>query len=162
MVKQIQENPQYGVNEKGEIFNLRTKRKLKPWVSNGYQYVRLGRKKRMKVHRIVAIAFLPNPQNLPVVNHIDENKLNNNVSNLEWCTHRENLMHGIHAPTKNIKIAQEKNKKKVIKCDLNGQAICEYDSIKSASEQNKICRYTISHCLVGDYKTAGGFVWKYK
>lgn len=161
MVKQIKEYPNYGVNENGEVFNLLTNTKLKPWVSNGYQYVSLGRKNKKRVHRLVANAFIPNPQNLPVVNHLDENKLNNNVSNLEWCTHRDNVMYGEHAPAKNIRIAQELSKKKVVQCTLDGQVVCEYESIQFASEQSGVIRTSISHCCIGDYKSAGGFTWKY-
>lgn len=72
--------------------------KLKPAISNvGYEFVMLGDGKKMKVHlvhRLVAEAYIPNPDNLPEVNHIDENKLNNDVSNLEWCTVDYNRKYG--------------------------------------------------------------------
>lgn len=72
--------------------------KLKPAISNvGYKFVMLGDGKKMKVHlvhRLVAEAYIPNPHNLPEVNHIDEDKLNNDVSNLEWCTVEYNRNYG--------------------------------------------------------------------
>jgi hypothetical protein len=73
-------------------------RMLKPWINTkGYPSVTLSinsKVKYMRVHRIVARAFIPNPLNLPEVNHINEIKTDNNVSNLEWCTHLQNIRHG--------------------------------------------------------------------
>ena len=70
---------------------------LKPWVgTTGYYHIKMfvsGKRKNLKLHRLVAKAFIPNPENKPCINHIDGNKLNNCVNNLEWCTHAENMTH---------------------------------------------------------------------
>ena len=83
------------VSNKGRVYSLLGKRMLSPYISNtGYYMVMLksGKDRRGKtVHRLVAEAFICNPDSLPIVNHIDENKLNNRVENLEWCTYRYNM-----------------------------------------------------------------------
>lgn len=84
------------VSNKGSIRNL-SGRPLKPWIgTTGYLTLKMhigGVRKNIKLHRLVAQTFIPNPHNLPCVNHIDGNKLNNEVGNLEWCTHESNMRH---------------------------------------------------------------------
>jgi hypothetical protein len=92
----------YHVSHMGTIHNIKTKRKLNGWVSkSGYQYfdLYLGKEDRYSAHRLIATFFIPNPFNYPCVNHIDGDKSNNIVDNLEWCTHQENT---IHAYKKNL------------------------------------------------------------
>ena len=80
----------YYISNNGDFYSTFTKRLLKPQKDHkGYLYVEIGRKK-YKVHRLVAEYFIPNPKNLPQVNHIDCDKTNNNVNNLEWVTNRQN------------------------------------------------------------------------
>lgn len=80
----------YYISNNGDFYSTFTKRLMKPQKDHkGYLYVEIGRKK-YKVHRLVAEYFIPNPNNLPQVNHIDCDKTNNNVKNLEWVTNREN------------------------------------------------------------------------
>lgn len=100
MWKQIEKAPKYEVNKEGAIRNIRTQYIVKPRINKtGYYDVRLHlgpeRHKNITclIHQEVAKAFIPNPNNLPCVNHKDGNKLNNNVDNLEWCTYSENLKH---------------------------------------------------------------------
>ena len=97
MQKPIKNYENYLINEDGEVYNQNTKKILKGSIDeNGYKYYRLssnGRKKMFYCHRLVATAFIENPNELPVVNHIDGNKLNNNVKNLEWVTYSENTQH---------------------------------------------------------------------
>lgn len=99
------------------------------------------------VHRLVATAFLDNPDNLPEVNHIDENPLNNHVSNLEWCDRQYNIEY-----SKNKPVAQY---------DMDGVKIAEYKSIKYAAYITGISHTSIGNVLNGWSMTAGGYVWKY-
>lgn len=97
MWKKIETNPKYEVNEIGEVRNSETGYILKPWSHKGYPVVniqRQGKKTKAFVHRLVAEAFIPNPDGLPCINHKDENKANNNVGNLEWCTVAYNNAYG--------------------------------------------------------------------
>lgn len=118
---------------------------------NGYLKINLcknGNSKTFLVHRLVAQAFLPNPNNLPEVNHKDENKENNYVDNLEWCTSRYNngYSHG----------------KPVLQYTLDGQFVAEYPSAAEASRKNKIIVQNICSCCNYIIKSAGGYIWKYK
>ena len=94
--KVITDYPKYEVSSCGQVRNTTTGRLLKPNSVAGYNRYCLqdkGRKSYYSAHRLVAIYFLPNPLNLPQVNHIDCNKFNNDVSNLEWCSSQQNMRH---------------------------------------------------------------------
>lgn len=97
MMKQIYNYDNYMIDENGNVFNKTTNKYLKGSIGeNGYKYYRLSQnnhKKMYYAHRLVAEHFLNNPNNFPVVNHIDGNKLNNNINNLEWVTYSENTKH---------------------------------------------------------------------
>ena len=128
-------------------------------IKGGYYYVCLlknGKHKNYYVHRLVAEAFIPNSYNLPQVNHRDENKLNNNVDNLEWCTNEYNHNYG----TINERISQSQSKP-VLQYDLNGNLIKEWKSVnecgRNGFNQGDICK-----CCNGKRKTAKGFIWVYK
>src|SRR5574344_1033560 len=96
-VKQI-DNFNYLVTDEGDVISMKLNKPICKWVDNvGYYQVVLrknGKKYYKRVHRLVAEAFLPNELNLPQVNHIDGDKLNNNISNLEWCDNKNNTQHG--------------------------------------------------------------------
>lgn len=96
-MKKIKNYENYFIDEQGNIYNSKTKKYLKGSIGeNGYKYYRLSKnnqKKMIYAHRAVAEAFLDNPENLPVVNHKDGNKLNNNIENLEWVSYSENTQH---------------------------------------------------------------------
>lgn len=133
----------------------------KPHLSNiGYYSVNLSKDNRPKfmlVHRLVAAAFIPNPYNLPEVNHKDENKLNNMVENLEWCDSKYNINYGTSIQRKN-----EATSIKVLQRDLNGKLIAEYTNSLEASKITGVERSTIARCCRKERITAGGFIWEYK
>lgn len=123
----------------------------------GYLKVRLcdrtTKDKSDEVQRIVARAFIPNPDNKPQVNHIDGNKKNNRVENLEWVTAQENDIHKINVLKKGIK--------PVMQYDLSGNYIATYESAVKAEEATHVARCSISNVLCGRRNKAGGYVWKY-
>ena len=172
----------YQVSNTGIVRSLfRYKKELKPNITNsGYATVQLFKNKvgkRLLIHRIVATSFIVNSKNLPQVNHKDEDKLNNCVDNLEWCSARENMNHGTRlkrqlSSCKNyyesdmIKEIAIKNGKKVMKPVLqlskSGVVIARYNSVKEAGMVNGILPTKICDALKGRHKTSGGFVWKYE
>lgn len=133
----------------------------------GYYQIYL-KSKYHAVHRLVAQAFIPNPNNLPQVNHIDGNKTNNNVKNLEWCSASYNLKEAYRL---GLKKAQKPNlgktgnlngkSKQVFQYDKLGNFICSYNSTLEANRQTSILSSCINACCTGKQKTAGGFIWKY-
>lgn len=114
--------------------------------NNGY--------KSKAVHRLVAKAFIPNPNNLPQINHKDENPLNNCVNNLEWCTAKYNVNYG----TK-IQRTIEKQLKPVLQYDLNGNFIKKWNSLKEAREFYNLTN--ISECCK-KHTIGKGFQWRYE
>lgn len=127
--------------------------------NNGYLVVGFGRnsddsyvKTGFLVHRLVALAFIPNPKNLPVVNHIDGVKTNNVVENLEWTTHQGN---SLHAYKKGLRVL-----KPVKRTNADGETVM-YESIKKAAEENNVSGSHIAKVCKGKRKTAGGFFWYY-
>ena len=121
-----------------------------------------GKKITPYVHRLIALTFIPNPQNLPEVNHKDENSLNNCVWNLEWCTRDYNLNYSTH----NIRVALSNrfnNRcKPVLQYNSDMVLIREYHSTHEASRITGIKQSQIWACVSGKSKTAHGYVWRYK
>jgi hypothetical protein len=119
---------------------------------NGYIYVRVNKQKH-SIHQLVASTFIENPYSKPVVNHIDGNKTNNTLVNLEWATIPENNQHNHNA--KLIKCFT----RKIGQYNLNGELIKEFNSIVEAEKEIGI--QTIKKVLYKKQNTAGGFIWKY-
>ena len=142
------------------IFRWKQYKILKPILKKGYFEVGLWKNKKAKwvmVHRIIAIAFIPNPNGFLYINHIDENKMNNCADNLEWCTAKYNCNYG----TRNKRI-REKIYIPVLQYTIDGKFVAEYKSIQTAANLiNKNPRH-ISDCCRGKRKSAYGFVWRYK
>ena len=107
-----------------------------------------GKSKTTAIHRVVAKAFIPNAKNYKFVNHKDENKLNNNANNLEWCTKQYNTEYSLAIP--------------ITQYDINGNYIAKYKSSKEAYRILNINYSHINECCNGKRKSAGGFIWKFK
>lgn len=121
-----------------------------------------GTTKNYNIHRLVAEAFIPNPDKLECVNHIDENKLNNRVDNLEWMSRGDNTNYG-HGHQKMVETKIKKGtmyKKKVIQL-LNNKIISIYESAKEASLQTGINHSNIIRVCKGERTNAGGYQWQY-
>ena len=130
------------------------------------------KRKTLLIHRLVAKAFVDNPNNLPQINHINGNKLDNRAVNLEWCTCRTNIIHSIKNGLKVTKKGKEnpmygrKNENanrsvRVSKYDMNDKYIETYSSIRDASIKNNISSFTISNVCNSRGKSAGGYKWRY-
>lgn len=116
-----------------------------------------GKCKTISIHRLVAKTFLDNPNNLPQINHKDENKYNNCVDNLEYCTHKENMNHG----TKQERESNVKTKYKVFQYDLHGNFIKEWKNLREIEQNTNYKKSNIGYCCRNKNKTAYGFKWKY-
>lgn len=138
----------YYATEDGKIISIRTGKEICQWIDNvGYyqcNFYKNGKKKYVRVHRIIAETFIPNPNNLPQVNHIDGDKTNNNVSNLEWCDNRTNT---VHAFENNLTTRHN------VKCMINGVA---YPSIRTASRITGLNRKTLTAVLYDQKKNNYG------
>lgn len=118
-----------------------------------------GSKKRkiLKIHRLVAQAFIPNPNNYSVINHIDENPENNRVDNLEWCTHKYNTNYGT-ARIRRI----EKQSKGRIQFDKQGNLVKEWNNLAEIFNTYGYNKGLIAACCQRKRKTAYGYIWRYK
>ena len=159
----------YEIYQSGKVRGkLGTFLKLYP-NKNGYMQVNIyndSKSKTLLIHRLVASAFIPNPSKLPEVNHKDGNKLNNNVSNLEWCTRSQNIKHGIDTGLiKKSMIGRLGNKhwrsRTVLQTKPNGEQV-EYESTGDASRKTGFNRTSIQDACKGKLKTYKLSTWKYK
>ncbi len=154
-IRFVNDFPSYAVTRDGRIWSFKSKGWLKPKIrKDKYKSVSLsneGKRKGFYVHRIVASAFLPNPLNFPVVNHIDGDKGNNNVENLEWCTNSHNTIHAYETDL----ITPFKRKVRCIETDQIYESI-EMAASVSGAQKGHIC----SVCR-GRRPNAGGYRWEY-
>ena len=162
----------YMINEQGDIYSLKRKKLMTPCLNTcGYYQVHLSKNGIMKMHRIhrlVAQTFIPNPYNLPQVNHKDENKLNNNVENLEWCTQTYNMNYNDgqkrRAKSRNYEDISKKRSnaqsKEITQYDYDGSIVAVWKNAYVA-EQHGYNRTMINQCCIGNKKSHKGYIWKY-
>ena len=148
----------YRISNFGQVYSVKRKKLLKLINSHhGYKRVRLytniNEWKTFAVHRLVAQKFIPNPNNLPEVNHKDDNHSNNNVDNLEWCTRKYNVNYGNRT---------SKTYVPVIMLDKENNFVKEFTNQIEAEKETGIRQGSISNCCRGFSKTAGGYKWRYK
>lgn len=135
-------------------------KEIKPYLHHGYFYISIniqGKPRTIGVHRLVAMAFIPNPENLPFVNHKDENPQNNNVDNLEWCTHQYNITYGTAIQRRSMSQSIP-----VIQLSLNGEFINRFPSTLIASEATGITKAGISAACRGLQTQSHGYKWRYE
>lgn len=145
----------YAITEDGRVWSYRSNKFMTPAQNNGYLYVNLlkdGKLKKGYIHRLVATAFIDNPDNLPEVNHKNEDKTKNEVSNLEWCTKQYNNTYG----TRNERISQKLSKP--VHCIELDQV---FKSVTEAAQQLNIHSPGIFRALAGRTKKAYGYHWRY-
>lgn len=156
----------YQVSNYGDVKNVRRNKILRQCKHRlGYMSVMLYKNKqpkRLMVHRLVAMTFLENCQSLECVNHKDENKSNNHVDNLEWCSREYNMQYG----TLNARISKKRGhmarrKRKVVQINQHGNVVKTWESIAQASVETGTSRTSIYKCCNGLHKTANGFAWSY-
>lgn len=170
----------YTITKEGKVYSYKSgyKKEMKGSIDDkGYPYVDLtqsnGKRKCPKTHRLIALAFISNPEGKPQINHIDGNKRNNKISNLEWVTQSENVKHsyltGLNNPntyskgSKNYQWnGRHKNCKKVKQLTLNNKVIRIYNSIAIANRAiNSKSQSGISAVCNGRLKTYYGFKWEF-
>lgn len=140
----------YAVSTKGRVKNLKTNKIFTGGYSSaGYKQVSLN-SKTYTVHRLVALAFIPNPQKLPYINHIDEDKTNNNVENLAWCTPSENVKHSIY-----------KQCCKVKQITKDGELVKTWDSCHQIERELGYNRSAIINVCKKKLRYAYNFRWEY-
>ena len=153
-------NDRYAVNRVGEVKNLETNKKLNPSFNKaGYRVVSLydkqtHKRSTIRVHRLVAEAFIANPEGKEDVNHIDGNKANNVVENLEWATRSENMLHKCRVLGK--KSTNIPTPYKPVQCLDTGEV---FESRSEAARKANTQPIHIYECCAGKRKTAGGFRW---
>lgn len=162
--KKVKGYESYEISTYGNIKSLKNNniKILKPSKSNsGYLQIVLckdGKTKNHFIHRLVAENFIENKNNYSEINHKDENKLNNHIDNLEWCTRLYNMNYG------NVKSKISNSRKiKVVKMMKDGSVIKIYESIKAAAKENKVKETNIVKCCknIKGYKMCGGYKWRY-
>lgn len=161
--KQVPAFPMYEVSNLGHLRKRNKDGSYKPIKASrnklGYYCVLLydkGRKQCFYLHRLVAEAFIPNPNNYPEINHFDENKQNCERYNIEWSTHKRNTNYG----TRNERIGLG-HSKTVEQYSLDGKLLATYPSTRIAAEHCHVKATGIAQCARGESKTAYGFIWRY-
>lgn len=162
----------YRISNLGNVLSLNYQNTRKPRVLApikhrlGYLIVHLGQSKIKMVHCLVATAFIPNPENKQFVNHIDGDKTNNNISNLEWVTSKENMEHAIRTGLRNPhennhpKGVNVPNHKPVLQYTTDGKLVKRWECISDAARAVGCKPASIINNIAGYSKTLHGFIWK--
>lgn len=158
-------NPRYG-NQKLNGKTISTHKNKKTGYISCKIYKGSGAK-TVKIHRLVAQSFIPNPYNKPQVNHKNGVKSDNNVKNLEWVTARENQIHAYKIGLKRklmlgVMGYDNNCSKQVLQYSKDGKFIREFGSQLEANRETGVYNTNISSCCLGMAKTAGGYIWKFK
>lgn len=143
----------YKITKDGRVWSDKSKKFLVQTLCNGYLTIVFSDNKKRAIHRLVALTFIPNPENKPNVNHKDCNKENNKLENLEWVTQKENCAdHG----------KEISHPRRVIQKDLQGKVINTFDSLIEAGNAIGFSPSAISKAVLKINNTAGGFIWDYE
>jgi hypothetical protein len=144
---------------------------LKPMLQRGYANICLcknGIIKRVRIHRIQAIAFIPNPENKPYINHKNGVRNDNRIENIEWCTNSENQKHSFDVLGRKPAYGMLgktgslcKNSKPVNQYDIDGNFIKTWPAQSEAARELGLYQTNIWHACKGHYKSCGGFKWAY-
>ena len=164
-------NGWYMVSNYGRIWSYKRGKLVGAQSGNGYYYVHINGK-TYSVHRLVGEYFVPNPDNLPEIDHIDTNPLNNVYTNLRWVDRSGNQrnpltiekfkkVNKLKLLSESIKKAQEAKRKKVVQYDCDGNEINVFNSIREAAKKVKISPTCIQDACKGKQKRAAGYYWKY-
>lgn len=151
----------YIVFEDGQVYSKRSERMLNPYLKGGYVYVDLskdGETIHFRVHRLVAKAFLPNPENKPEINHKNGIKTDNRVENIEWVTPSENMIHAVYSGL----VKPPAEPRYVSQYTKAGDFIATYRSIMDAQRATGVSHGHISDVCIGNRKSAGGYTWRYQ
>ena len=173
-MKTIDSFPNYAIDQDGNVFSeykFKTSiicdewRPVKPVLDKGTGYflvtlVHEGVRKNQFIHRLLATAYIPNPLNKAQVNHIDGNKQNNVLNNLEWVTPKENAQHAVRTGLCDARTLSQSVG--VIQYSLDGQEVGRHVSIHEAGRSTGVAWQNISKVIRGIRNTAGGFSWKYE
>lgn len=160
--KTIEDYPNYMVSDMGRVKSLNYHRTGKEKFlkdskdKDGYLYVNLskeGKVKKFKVHRLVASAFLDNPNNLPEVNHINEDKTDNRFENIEYCDRFYNMNYGTRT---------ERTQKPILQFTKEGEFVKKWVSATQVQKELGINQSHISKCCKGKKKSIGGYIWGYE